>query len=54
MLRLRLLMLLALVPLAWFGQRAWLPSRPDVLGGALLVVLGGLMAIAWLRRRPSR
>jgi hypothetical protein len=49
----RLLVLLALLPLAWIGGRELLPAYREVLGGAIVVVLGGLLAIAWLRR-PHR
>jgi hypothetical protein len=50
----RLLVLLALLPLAWIGGRELLPAYREVLGGAIVVVLGGLLAIAWLRRGAPR
>lgn len=46
--------LLALLPLAWLGGRELLPAHREVLAGAMLVVLGGLLAIAWLRRGIPR
>ena len=50
----RLLILLALLPLAWIGGGEAFPAHREVLGGAILVVLGGLLAIAWLRRGGRR
>ncbi len=50
----RPLILLALLPLAWVGGRELLPGYREVLGGAIVVVLGGLLAIAWLRRGAPR
>lgn len=50
----RLLILLALLPLAWLGGRELLPASREVLAGAAIVVLGGLLAVAWLRRPRRR
>ena len=49
----RQMLLLLLIPLAWIAGRELFPGGREVLGGALVVVLGGLLAFAWLRR-PRR
>ena len=49
----RQMLLLVLLPLAWIAGRELLPGHREVLGGAIVVVLGGLLAFAWLRR-PRR
>lgn len=50
----RQMLLLLLIPLAWIAGGERFPAGREVLGGAIVVVLGGLLAFAWLRRRPHR